>query len=242
MIYKEWLKEWLEIYVRPTLKIRTFYRYTDIVKNHLIKKLGDKKLSELTPAVIQKCIVELSRNGNMKTQKGLSPCTVNSIINVIQGSLKAAFELGYIKEYHGDKIKRPRKEEKMIECFSVAEQQKIQKYVLSSKKQKLFGIVLCMFTGMRIGELLALRWEDIDLKNETITICKSCYDGKDENGKTVRKEGTPKTKSSIRMIPVPKQLKPVIREYAKKAGSPYVVSEGIKRLRSDHISKHLNIF
>lgn len=54
--------------------------------------------------------------------------------------------------------------ERKIECFTLAEQKKIETAALNSKKTKMFGIVLCLYTGLRIGELIALQWKDIDLQ------------------------------------------------------------------------------
>ena len=83
---------------------------------------------------------------------------MNGIITVIQNSLKLAYTLGELKEYTADKIKRPKTKEKEVSCFTLPEQKKIEQAVLSSKKPKLFGIVLCLYSGLRIGELLALEW------------------------------------------------------------------------------------
>ena len=102
------------------------------------------------------------------------------------------------------------------------------RYVLSSEKAKLFGIFLCFYTGLRIGELLALKWTDIDLAEGIITVSRTCYDGKDAYGRTVRLTGKPKTRSSLRTIPLPRQIIPLVRERKKRASSPYVVAEGEK--------------
>ena len=66
------------------------------------------------------------------------------------------------------------------------EQKKIESAVLSDKRDKMFGIILCLYTGLRIGELLALEWSDIDLTKSELYVSKTCYDGRDENGKSIR--------------------------------------------------------
>ena len=68
--------------------------------------------------------------------------------------------LGYLESYTADKIKRPRVKEKQVECFTPAEQKKIEQAVLTDKRPKMFGVILCLYTGLRIGELLALEWSD----------------------------------------------------------------------------------
>lgn len=230
MKLKYWLNEWLENYIEPTVKTKTFIRYSEIVNQHLIPKLGNYELDEITPSIIQHYITELLQTGNLKTGKGLSANSVVSIINVVQSSLKTAFNLGYLKEFTADKIKRPKAQEKAVNCFTPHEQKQIEQAVLNSKKRKMFGILICLYTGLRIGELLALKWEDIDLQKGILTVSKSCHDGKDKYGHYIRFEDTPKTLSSRRIIPLPKQLLPLIKDEKKKSESEYLVANGCKPL------------
>ena len=225
MIYKTWLEEWLAHYIEPTAKSRTYSRYSEIVRQHILPKLGECELEELSPGVLQKYITELLQTGNLRTGKGLSANSVNAIINVIQNSLRTAFNLGYVATFTADRIKRPKIKEKEITCFTEQEQKKIEQAVLKSKKEKLFGIILCLYSGLRIGELLALRWDDIDLQKGLMIITHSCHDGKDISGKYTRIEDTPKTSSSRRIIPLPKQFLPLMKESKKKSNSEYVVSK-----------------
>lgn len=230
MLYKEWLSNWLENYVQPSTKQRTYTRYKEIVEQHIIPVLGELELSEITPYALQCYVTGLLKCGNLRTGKGLSANSVNAIITVIQNTLKTASSLGIISEYIGDKIKRPRTSEKKIECFSVSEQKKIVQSVLNSEKSKMFGILLCLYTGLRIGELLALEWSDVDFVKSEVSITKTCYDGRDENGKFCRIIDNPKTVSSIRTIPFPKQLLPYFKEIKKKSDSVYVISNGEKEI------------
>ena len=100
--------------------------------------------------------------------------------------------------------------EKQVTCFTPTEQKQIEQAVINGKKPKMFGVVLCLYTGLRIGELLALEWNDIDFQKGIINVCKSCHDGKDDSGKFARITDTPKTETSQRVIPFPKQLNSLI--------------------------------
>ncbi len=188
--------------------------------------LGNYEMNALTPLILQRFTKELLHNGNIKTGKGLSANSVNGIITVIQNSLKEACAIGHITEYTADKIKRPKVREKQITSFTPAEQKLIEHAVLSGKKSKMFGVVLCLYTGLRIGELLALEWKDIDFSNGTISVTKTCYDGKDNNGKYTRITDTPKTPTSQRVIPFPKQLISYLKSVRKQDKSDFVVSSG----------------
>ena len=99
------------------------------------------------------------------------------------------------------------------------EQVKIENAVLASDKPKLLGVVVCLYTGLRIGELLALRKNDYDPATKTFSIAHSCHDGK-----TGRITDTPKTPASSRVIPVPKQLLPIV-SLLKKGDSDYLITE-----------------
>lgn len=228
MKYKEWLEEWLDNYIKPTAKERTYTRYYEIVHQHISPHLGEYELNDLTPIVIQKFVTHLLQCGNLKTGAGLSPNSVNSIITVIQGSLETANRIGLSDEYTADKIKRPKITEKQVSCFTPAEQKQIEQAVMNDKKIKMFGILLCLYSGLRVGEVLALEWTDIDFVKSELTVNKTCHDGKDKDGKFCRDTDTPKTESSRRVIPIPKQLLPHLREVKKKSSSKYVVSNGEK--------------
>ena len=219
MKYIDWLIQWLENYIRPSVKVRTYERYRLIVEQHIKDKTGSIELNDLSPLVLQSFITELLQRGNKKTGKGLSANSVNAVISVIQSSLRTAHLLGLTKEYMADKLKRPKLIERPVECFSLKEQKQIEQAVLNSKKNKLFGILLCLYSGLRIGELIALQWSDIDFAKGTLTVSKSCHDGK--NGLIIDE---PKTATSRRTIPLPKQLMPLVKMLKKRSDSDFVVS------------------
>lgn len=219
MKYMDWLNEWLKNYVLPSVKIRTYERYSLIVNLHIRDKIGMLELDDLTPLLLQQYITELLQSGNRKTGKGLSANSVNAIISVLQSSLKTANFLGLTAEYTADKVKRPKLKEKPVECFSLKEQKQIEQAILSGRKDKLYGILLCLYSGLRIGELIALQWSDIDFTKGILTVSKSCHDGK--AGLIIDE---PKTATSRRVIPLPKQLLPILKGIKKKSHSPFVVS------------------
>lgn len=226
MKYGIWLDEWFCNYIRPSSKMRTIERYFEIIEKRLKVKLGEYELDELTPLVLQRYVTELIQNGNLKTGKGLAANSVNCIITVIQSSLKFAYKLGTMKEYGADKIKRPKTKEKEVTCFTLPEQKKIERTALMGKRAKLFGIVLCLYTGLRIGELLALEWKDIDFQKGVLMVVKSRHDGKDKNGRYAKIVESPKTVSSRRCIPLPKQILCELRILKGKSHSVYVISNG----------------
>lgn len=222
MKMKEWIPRWLAEEVKPTVKERTYARYAEITRHHLMPHLGDRELADITPGDMQEMIANLSKKGNLRTGGGLSPSSVNAIVTVAQCALKAACRRGYIPSYTADRVRRPRQSEKEIGCFTSEEQKRIEHAVFSDRRPKMFGIVLALYTGLRIGELLALEWEDIDFEKGELSVSKSCHDAK-KNGEFRRVTDTPKTLTSRRIVPIPRQILPLLREQKKKSRTPWVV-------------------
>lgn len=215
MKYREWLDEWLEYYVKPRAKFRTHEVYKQQIVKHIGPMLGEYEMEELSATTLQKFTVELINSG-------LSANTVNGIINIISNSLQLAVSLGKVEKQYADLIQRPKKREKQVDCFTKDEQRKMERYILDNKKYHLYGIIISLYTGLRIGELLALTWDDIDFKKSLICITKTCRDSW-KNGEYIKVIDSTKTECSERVIPIPKQLSTVLKELSKQSNSNFVV-------------------
>lgn len=220
MVYKQWLEIWLNTYVMTSCKLRTYNNYRYAVIQYISPHLGEYELCELTISVLQQFVTALLHPDRGKS---LAAGTVNGIISVVQTSLKQAYILGYTEHYEADKICRPRNAEKRIECFNALEQRRIEVYIRNNSKFKLYGIIICLYTGIRIGELLALEWQCVDLNACRLMVEKTCFYLKNQ-----RFEDVPKTACSRRSIPFPKQLLPIFKELYKKRQTNYVIEENGK--------------
>ena len=227
MTYKTWLDDWLTHYVKPINKARTFEQYSRIVQGHILPCLGNRDLASLTPLVLQRFVTDLTVKGNKRTGGGLSPNYVKVILCVVQNSLKTAHRIGYLSKYSANEIKRPKIVEKQVACFTVTEQKSIEVAALHAKKDKYLGIVLCLYTGLRIGELLALRWSDIDIGKHILAVSNTCYDA-NVNGRHVRLSDLPKTDNSIRIIPLSKPLVAILKKMKRTSTCDFVISDGGK--------------
>ena len=215
MQYKQWLNEWLATTVKPLKKLRTYQRYSDMATRLIIPDLGEYEMDLLTSSVLQ--------NFTAKITERYAANTVNGVITVLKNSLQRAEITGVIEKQYSGSIQYPKHEEKQVECFSTAEQRQIEQFIITKKKPKLYGILLCLYTGLRVGELLALEWGDIDFVKGLITISKTCHDGW-ENGKYQKTPDTPKTRSSRRVIQIPRTVIPYLKEMKKRSQSIYLIS------------------
>ena len=216
MKLKELLEVWLERYMKHTIKIRTYNRYKSICELHLIKDLGEYELEELKPNVLQDFLLQ-KIDGNYSTN------TIKGIVSVLKQALKLAITLEFVDKEYCSNLKMPSSEEKEISVFTKKEQQVIESFCLNHKKRTYIGIVICLYTGIRLGELLALTWEDINFNSNLLTINKTSYSAK-VDGKTQIIVDKPKTKKSNRVIPLPNQLVKLLKIIKKESNSKYVIT------------------
>lgn len=214
MKYGQWLEEWLTVYVKPTVKARTFESYESIARQKIEPHLGERELDALTPTVLQTFAAELCER--------YAPNTVSCIVTVLRSSLKRARAAALVQTEYGGSICLPRSEAGRVACFTLSEQKKIERIVAGSRRPELFGIVLCLYTGLRIGELFALQWRDVDFVQRTLSVTKNCRDGWCQ-GVYRKIIGTPKTAASRRIVPIPRQLLQDLSRM-RGAGEDYVIS------------------
>lgn len=223
MKLKEWLEIWLNKYVKHTVKLRTFIRYTEICEKHIIPMFGEYELSELSSTVLQDFVVYKLEKGNLINGQVLSVNSVSGIVSVLKQALNEAFALGIVDKIYVSSIRMPLASEKKVSAFERQEQQVIERFCLDSSKSNYIGIIICLYTGIRLGELLALTWEDVDFERKILNINKTAFTVK-RNGTRVVIVDTPKTKSSIRSIPLSSQLIRLLKAKKKHSESTYILS------------------
>ena len=215
MEYGKWLDYWFEYYVKPTAKQSTLTKYLTQRRLYIQPLLGKFEIDDISVYVLQHFTSRLM-------QKGLAPNTVNSVESTVKQSLRQAYVAGVTQKQNTHAIVRSRVREKKAHCFSVQTQKKIEDYVLNDKRVKFCGIVISLYTGIRVGELLALKWQDIDFEKGMINITKSCRDSW-RDGKYIKIIDTAKTHNSVRIIPMPKQITSYLKRIKRRTKGEYVV-------------------
>lgn len=204
----ELIAEWLSS-MKNQVKPCTYQKYECVCRNHIISDLGMIAVRYISRFTIMSFTERL-------LEKNLSAKTVNDILIVLGLALKYAQETYSITV---PKINYVKEHQREVRVFSAQEQRVITEYLLQQIDIHKFGVLLALYTGMRIGELCALRWDDIT--DEHIVINKTMMRIKNEQGKTEVKIGSPKSESSNRIIPTPKYLLPMINQFRSNG---YVLS------------------
>ena len=208
------MHEWLN-HIENTVKKSTYQKYCSIVKNHIDTNIiGSLPVRYLSPN-------SYSNYTKSKLDSGaLSPKTVNDIVIVIGLSLSYAEEVYGIKKVRLQRVKEPKKEMRVL---SIQEQKQLERYLYHDMNLYKFGVLLALYTGMRIGELCALQWDDI--RPDCIVISKTMHRIQDSNH-TIIEITEPKTPSSVRAIPIPQFLQSIIDKYRQQNGYVLVNRNG----------------
>ncbi len=201
MLLNHLIEEWLYLN-QGRLKASTYRKYKSIYETHIKKEIGGYPVVYLTPVI-------LKRYADRKHEDGLEPQTVNGILTFIGGCLKYANRQYGIAQTSIIYLKTATKEMRVL---SRDEQQRLVNYLLIDTDIYKLGVLVALYTGIRIGELCALQWKDI--QDGTIKINKTMQRLSTGN-RTEIVVGEPKTPTSNRIIPLPSFLSVEIEKFRR---------------------------
>lgn len=223
--FADYLDYWFDNYVKLSCKYNTQLAYNQIIEQHLKPALGHYKLKSLTPMIIQEYV-------NAKFVSGLKKTTITNIMAVLSGSLKyAVMPASLLQSSPAEYVKYPKMQTERAEInrtvISVDDFNRILDRFEYGNPFR-YALLIGFYTGLRIGEVYALTWEDIDFEEKTLDVTKLVYKrnyGVDvravmkQKGKKEEKSawyfGDTKTKSSVRKIKIGDTLIKELREYKK---------------------------
>ena len=206
-------KEDKRLYVKKS----SLSAYMLLLENHLLPIFGDK--CEVIEADVQKFVF-------LKLEQGLSHKTIKDTLIVLKMVLKFGMKSGLI-EYQQFDIQYPTEREKSeLEVLSKSNQRKIMQYIQEHFTFKNLGIYICLSTGIRIGEVCALTWDDIDIDTGIVSIRKTIQriyiiDG--DKRHTELTLDAPKTKNSIREIPMSRDLIRMLKPIKKVVNNSFYI-------------------
>ena len=199
------------------VKKSTFSAYVLLIENHLLPSFGNQY--EIQEADVQTFVLQ-------KLEAGLSQKTIKDILIVLKMVLKFGAKNKWIV-YEPFEIQYPTiRESQHIEVLSRTHQKKIMNYIQEHFTFRNLGVLICLSSGMRIGEICALTWEDIDTDNGVISVNRTIqriYVIEEGTRKTELILDTPKTKNSIREIPMNRDLIRLIKPIKKIVNPSFFV-------------------
>ena len=211
--------EWLRG-TRDRVKSATYVKYEAIVEKHIRPRLGSCRPSSLTTGMIEEFTSVLTHENGLsaKTVRDILIC-LRSILKYIDkqsGVLLQAVEIAYPKEYP-----------KQTRVMSSDEQSRFVSYLMSDIDECRFGILLALLTGMRIGEICALKWGDVDLRCGVVKVSSTMQRLKDIDGDDKQTKiliGSPKSGQSARVISLSEQLADLCGRMKSANDAAYVLT------------------
>ena len=194
----EWLKK-----AEAFLKESTVAKYNEYCERYIWDVLGDYDISDITNANLTQFFYDLTTSGGANGN-GLQRSTVTSVSGILRNIRNYAKNMGYTVNYRVECVElKPKRCEKRV--FDVDEQVRLSVYLLNNMNRINLGIYLSLYTGIRLGELCALRWEDISLTERKMVISRTMqriHHRSRETNKTKIVITSPKSESSKRVIPL----------------------------------------
>ena len=210
--FADFCTQYLEI-KKNSLSPQTYNFYSKVIEEELMPMFARLKMKDLRTYHIQQFIQYLANDKKrLDGHEGkIAASTVKRYATVLRSIVGMAYKLEYIEEDIGRsrRIEFPKEETKEVEVFTLEEVENILNALESEPWHIRAVIEVALFTGCRRGEIVGLKWADIDFENQRISVKRSIY--KLSDGKAREKE--PKSKTSIRTISIPERLCKTLTEY-----------------------------
>lgn len=242
--FNEVVKQWLN-YKKSFIKDSTYNKYLNTYEKYIKDYMLSYYINQLTNNHIQNFILDLSKKTNYRTNKQLSLSTMRVVVYIIKSVFSFASKQGFITPIKID-VDIPKLEKKQIHVLQKQEQLILENYCMNQINLYTLSILFCLYTGVRIGELCALKWNHIDFNNHLIIINQTVQriQNKRENNisKTYLSITKPKTVNSLRRIPITSNLYTILKEYynqnCKKNDSYIFNNQSNIPIDSRRIQKH----
>ncbi len=210
---------------RLRLKGSTDCRYRNLLESHIIPDIGGRRIDLITGTEINAYLADKLQSGRIDNKGGLSPAYVRSIMLIINAVLTYAIDHD-MRPPLQTKIYKPQAHKKELQILSPPEQSKLVSLCQSQLDPTAVGVLLSLYAGLRIGEICALEWGDIDFEAQLIYVRKTVVRVRVPEGgsRSMLVIESPKTASSYRVVPLCSWLIPLLNEVRSNSISKYVVS------------------
>lgn len=234
--------EWLE-YKKNFVKLSTYAYYENVVENHIIPSFGEMDMEAVTEEYIQETVLEWQRGCETKSQS-LQISTVKNMVMILKQCMKYArknkhIDVPELSIHYAAAETLPSKK-----VFGNQAQKQIVEAALEDFSSRSLGIIISINCGVRIGELCALQWKDIDFENHILKIRKTLQRIylPEEESRTKVIISTPKTMTSIREIPLPQSIMELIEKIPVLDYDFYLLTNSAKYMEPRTYRRFFNRF
>ena len=201
MLFSKFITECFEPGVLPTLKFATQEIYSFLLRKHLTPRFGDQRLCDISRVEIQHYLLE-------KLKHGFAWETTNHLRNLMSKVLGTAVTWNYLAENVVRGVKMPERSLKRPHQFLNIDE--VKRLIIACKEPTRTIVLLAAMTGLRIGEILALRWKRVDFIGETLVVAETCFMGR---------FGTPKTRASKREVPLSRAVVEALKAHYSRSAN-----------------------
>ena len=224
--FSEILRLWLDNKCLH-LKGATEHRYRTVIERHIEPELGALPVTAITSVKINSFLSRKMRTAKRGGKNMLSPAYIRAMAQIIQSAMQFAANEEYCKPLKTD-IYKPHLEKKDLSILSREEQDCLEEYLSVHTDSISTGILISLYAGLRIGEVCALSWEDVDLNGKVIhirhTVARVRKEDSERSSSTQLIIDVPKTPSSVRDIPIASALIPYLIELRRENPTGYLTS------------------
>lgn len=208
MTVEAWLRTWFDVYFKPNHRASTATVYDCNINTYLIPSMGRMQLQKLRVEQVQTFV--------NKQAKGKQPATVRKIMEVFKAALKQAVVNGLVAKNPCDGVTLPKLEQKEVEFLEPDEQKKLLVALPDTDNGRALSFILK--TGLRVSELCALRWSDVEADHFTVrqgAVRTKVFDAKEGELRTTLTIAPPKSKAGKREIPIVAAVPSILQEQRK---------------------------
>lgn len=229
--YEYWLDEWLRT-KRLNVKESTYIRYRNTIENHIKPNLGKYPISKISTSLMEHFVSHKLQDGRIDGNGGLSPKSMSDIMVIIKESFKYAQSYGVMIICSFDRISFKKNAQEM-RVLSLLEEQRLLSVLFKDFDRYKLGVFICLYTGIRIGELCALQWKNVSLSENIIKIEHTMQRLQSDDLNALHKTRIivtdPKSFTALRTIPLPEFVIDVIKPFASSPNA-YVLSGECKTI------------
>ena len=233
MTYSEWVTQWKKE-IQKTIKLSTYSNYCYKLSRYLLPHLGTTPLYQVTSERIQEII-------DIFMKEKLSPSSIQIIHCLLKKTLNDAKKQGLLYQNPCDAVKLPKRIPRKVRALTIEQQRSLLKVVDKSDDNKDQAVILALNTGMRIGEIAALKWSDIDFNRGIISITQTCNRVKSsDNQRTIVNYDAVKSTASHRIIPMNQKVWKLLKRLKEKSDAEFVFSIGDKGCEPRVLTYHFH--